>query len=74
LGGSCDTLAWRGWRDQICEHDADSLLEMVRAGMALAFTRYSNDYVADEEKAKAARLGLHALACVPAWERRAQQR
>jgi endonuclease YncB( thermonuclease family) len=48
--------------------------EMVRAGMALAFTRYSTDYVADEAKAKAARLGVHAHGCAPAWEWRAEER
>jgi endonuclease YncB( thermonuclease family) len=47
---------------------------MVQLGMALAFTRYSADYVQDEAKAKAARLGVHALECTPPWEWRAQHR
>jgi endonuclease YncB( thermonuclease family) len=47
---------------------------MVQLGMALAFTRYSADYVQDEAKAKAARLGVHAHECTPPWEWRAQHR
>jgi endonuclease YncB( thermonuclease family) len=47
---------------------------LVREGYAWAFTRYSNDYIADEARAKAAKLGIHAHDCLPAWEWRAQQR
>lgn len=47
---------------------------MVRQGMAWAFTRYSLDYVDQEAKAKAERLGVHAHDCQPAWEWRARQR
>lgn len=47
---------------------------LVREGYAWAFTRYSNDYVADEARARAAKLGVHAHDCLPAWEWRAQQR
>ena len=47
---------------------------MVREGMAWAFVRYSRDYVDEEVRAKANRLGVHAHACTPAWEWRAQQR
>lgn len=48
--------------------------EMVRAGMAWAFVRYSRDYVAQEAEAKAAGLGVHAHGCEPAWEYRARIR
>jgi endonuclease YncB( thermonuclease family) len=41
--------------------------EMVRQGMAWAFTRYSRDYELQESYAKAAGLGIHAAACQPAW-------
>jgi len=47
---------------------------MVREGLAWAFVRYSSDYVGQEAKAKADRLGIHAYDCQPAWEWRAQQR
>ena len=47
---------------------------MVREGFAWAFMRYSSDYVGAERQAKAAKLGVHAHDCVPAWEWRAQQR
>lgn len=59
----------------LCRADGRDLGQsMVRAGMALAFTRYSVDYVADEAAAKAALLGVHAHDCIPAWEWRARQR
>lgn len=47
---------------------------MVREGLAWAFVRYSADYVGDEERAKKARLGVHAHGCAPAWEWRAANR
>ena len=47
---------------------------MVREGLAWAFVRYSSDYVGQEGKAKADRLGVHAHGCLPAWEWRTQQR
>jgi len=47
---------------------------MVCAGMALAFVRYSSDYVQAETQAKAQRLGLHAHDCIPPWDWRAQRR
>jgi len=46
---------------------------MVRLGMAWAFVRYSRDYVADEEKARAERLGVHGHDCAPAWQWRARK-
>ena len=47
---------------------------MVRDGYAWAFVRYSGDYDDQEERAKAARSGVHGHGCAPAWEWRAAQR
>ena len=47
---------------------------LVREGFAWAFTRYSVDYVDQQEEARRANRGVHAHDCVPAWEWRAQQR
>jgi len=41
---------------------------MVRKGWALADRRYANDYVDEEEEAKAARRGLWRGEFVPPWE------
>ena len=38
------------------------------------FTRFSVDYVDQQEEARVANLGVHAHDCVPAWEWRAQHR
>lgn len=46
--------------------------EMVRSGMALAFVRYSQDYVGQEAEAKAVRRGMHGYACELPWEYRAR--
>ena len=54
--------------------DTNLSVAMVRAGMAWAFVRYSRDYVAQEAEAKAAKLGIHAHGCEPAWEYRARIR
>ena len=59
----------------ICRADGRDLgADMVSAGMALAFIRYSRDYVELEAAAKAARLGVHAHDCIAAWEWRARER
>jgi endonuclease YncB( thermonuclease family) len=59
----------------ICRANGEDLgAILVREGMAWAFVRYSSDYVGQEAKAKADRLGIHAYDCQPAWEWRAQQR
>jgi endonuclease YncB( thermonuclease family) len=41
---------------------------MVREGFAWAFTRYSVDYVDQQEEARRANRGVHAHECVPPWE------
>jgi endonuclease YncB( thermonuclease family) len=43
---------------------------LVRAGHALAFRRYSLDYVGDEEVARAAKAGLWAGRFTPPWDER----
>ena len=47
---------------------------LVREGFAWAFTRYSVDYVDQQEEARIANRGVHAHDCAPAWEWRALQR
>ena len=42
--------------------------EMVRQGWALAYSRYSKDYVDDENAARIARKGLWQGEFVPPWE------
>ena len=59
----------------VCRVDGRDLGKaMVELGMAWAFTRYSQDYVADEERAKQAGRGVHGRGCLPAWEWRSEQR
>lgn len=59
----------------ICLADGvDVGAEMVRQGMAWAFTRYSKSYVDLETAAKGDRLGIHLHGCKPAWEFRQEKR
>jgi endonuclease YncB( thermonuclease family) len=54
----------------ICRASGEDLSAiLVREGMAWAFTRYSVDYVDQQEEARIANRGVHAHDCVPAWER-----
>jgi endonuclease YncB( thermonuclease family) len=46
--------------------------QMVKLGLAWAFVRYSNGYVAEEANARVAKLGIWQGAATPAWEFRAQ--
>ncbi len=48
--------------------------EMVRQGWALAFTRFSQDYVQQEHEARLARRGLWAGSFDAPWDWRARQR
>ena len=53
-----------------CKVDGRDVGEaMVRAGMAWAYTDYSRRYVADEQRARLDRLGVHARQCASpaAW-------
>ena len=47
---------------------------MVRNGWALAFVRYSSDYVSEERAAERARVGIWAGSFTAPWEWRAQRR
>lgn len=59
----------------VCRADGQDLGKaMVRLGAALAFTRYSADYLADEEAARSEGLGVHGRGCQAPWDYRAQQR
>lgn len=48
--------------------------ELVRLGLAWAFVRYSRDYAAREQQAKATGLGIHGAGCQPAWQYRSEKR
>jgi hypothetical protein len=59
----------------ICRASGEDLgAIMVREGFAWAFTRFSVDYVDQQEEARRANRGVHAHDCVPGWEWRAQRR
>ena len=47
---------------------------MIRAGLAWAFTRFSVDYVNQQEEARTANRGVHAHACPRGCRWRAEQR
>jgi hypothetical protein len=46
----------------------------VRAGLALAYRRYSNDYVAEENAARDAKRGLWSGEFTPPWDWRHESR
>jgi endonuclease YncB( thermonuclease family) len=52
--------------------DEDVGAWLVREGWALAYRRYSRDYVGAEEAARAAKRGLWSATFMPPWEWRAQ--
>jgi len=55
--------------------EVDVGARLVRTGMALAYRRYADDYIADEEAARAARSGLWAGQFDAPWDwRRSKQR
>jgi endonuclease YncB( thermonuclease family) len=59
----------------VCRSGSTDLgAEMVSAGLALAYRQYGNDYVAEENAARAARRGLWAGEFTPPWEYRRSQR
>lgn len=58
----------------LCRVEARDLgAAMVRAGWALAFVRYSRDYLGEENEARLGRLGQWAGSFTPPWEWRARQ-
>lgn len=52
----------------------DISAEMVRVGWALAFVRYSADYVGQEQDAKANKRGMWSGSFAPPWDWRATKR
>jgi endonuclease YncB( thermonuclease family) len=59
----------------LCRADGVDLgAAMVESGWAFAFVRYSRDYVALEERARAENIGLHPFHCELPWEWRARLR
>lgn len=59
----------------VCRADGQDLGKaMVRLGAAVAFTRYSTMYLADEEAARSEGLGVHGRDCETPWQWRAAQR
>lgn len=59
----------------VCKNgNTDVNAEMVRAGFALAYRRYSNDYVDEENEARSARRGLWAGEFEPPWDWRRESR
>jgi endonuclease YncB( thermonuclease family) len=48
--------------------DVDLGAEMVRAGLALAYRRFGDDYVDEEDEARAARRGIWSGPFTPPWE------
>lgn len=53
--------------------DGDLAESMVADGFAWAFRRYSNDYGATEDRARARKLGVWSAQSEPAWEYRARR-
>jgi hypothetical protein len=59
----------------ICKNgNTDINAEMVRAGFALAYRRYSNDYVDEENEARNAKRGLWAGEFTAPWDWRRESR
>ena len=64
--GRLISVCWAG--------EMDLNARMVLSGMALAYRRYGEDYVAQEAMAKAARIGMWAGQFVPPWDWRRGKR
>ena len=59
----------------VCRADGLDLgADMVSAGMAWAFAKYSGDYAPNEVIARASGLGVHGHDCERAWVYRSRQR
>jgi endonuclease YncB( thermonuclease family) len=57
----------------VCRSGAvDVGAELVRSGLALAYRRYSSDYVDEENEARSARRGAWAGTFTPPWDERRQ--
>ena len=59
----------------VCKNGSTDInAEMVRAGFALAYRRYSNDYVDEENEARSAKRGLWASEFARPWDWRRENR
>ncbi len=59
----------------VCYHKGQNLNAwMVRQGWALAYRRYSKDYVGQEQQAEASKAGIWSGTFVPPWEWRSRRR
>jgi endonuclease YncB( thermonuclease family) len=59
----------------VCRNGSTDInAEMVRAGFALAYRRYSNDYVDEENEARAAKRGLWSAEFTMPWDWRRDSR
>lgn len=73
---ACDPIEGdgRGRIVAICRADGEDIgAAMVESGFAWAFTRYSDDYVGAETRARRARRGVWRAPTEPAWEYRANR-
>jgi endonuclease YncB( thermonuclease family) len=58
-----------------CEVDGEDIQKwLVRAGWALAFTRFSHDYEADEKEAREAKAGMWQGAFIAPWDWRVRNK
>lgn len=74
---SCEPRGHDRYRRTIalCRADGRDLgADMVQSGWALAYVRYSADYLGEEKQARDARRGLWAGSFVAPWEWRAARR
>lgn len=72
----CEAGPFDGYRRVIARcwsGDTDIGARMVRDGLAWAFVRYSDAYVAEEAEARVAEHGVWAHPSIPAWEYRAER-
>lgn len=71
---TCASHSEDGYGRTIATCHADGIdigAEMVRAGYAWAFVKYSEEYISQEAQARDAALGIWRYNSVPAWEYRA---
>ncbi|MBC8293005.1 MAG: thermonuclease family protein [Proteobacteria bacterium] len=75
---SCEVKDTDSWGRKVCVcklGDGRDLSEaMVTAGWALAYRRFSNDYVDDETRAESRGVGIWRGSMVPPWKWRADRR
>jgi len=53
--------------------DIDLNALLVREGLAWAYVRFSEDYLPEEQEARAANIGIWQAETIPAWDYRAQR-